>query len=331
MRVPGATWGVLALLLGAAACLARGPGRLPLTLDNQHYFFIAERAASGVPPHVSHFDPKNQAGMLLSALAIRAGRGVGMPDVVSARVASIAAAAGSVGLAWAVAHCVSGSQLAGHLAALAMLSFGGFLQMGAMGARPKVFLVFFLLAAAWAVCRRRAFLAGLLAGLAFLCWQPALLALVAAVAVLALTPQPGRALVGVGLGAALPLLLYELYFAGHGALGVQLEQAYGFPARYMTHAGGEFFSHASSFFRLRGGASTESLLPLGFAAILGVFWAQLLRDPRRLPGRIGGDPGRAYLLVCGAGALAFTLYEYQTYIDGFFVIPYVAVLAGWGV
>ena len=83
-------FGLLAFLLGVVACLTRDPADLPLTLDNQQYFFIAERAASGVPPHVSLFDSKHQAGMLLSAAAIRVGRGLGLGDVHAARVASIA-------------------------------------------------------------------------------------------------------------------------------------------------------------------------------------------------------------------------------------------------
>jgi hypothetical protein len=320
-------FGLLAFLLGAVACLTRDPADLPLTLDNQQYFFIAERAASGVPPHVSLFDSKHQVGMLLSAAAIRVGRVFGLGDVHAARVASIAAVAGAVSLAWWVAHAITGTLLAGHLAALAMLSFEGFLQMGAMGARPKVFLVFFLLAAAWAVCRQRAFWSGSLAALAFLCWQPALIALGGAAFVFAFAGG-GRSLARVLLGATLSVLLYESYFAAHGALGAQLEQAYRFPALYMAPGVMDFRHHATLLFRLEDGLSVASLLPLGFAAILssGLVWAAL--RPARLVGELRERPGLAYVLLCGAATLAFSLYEYQTYIDGFFVLPYIAVVVG---
>ncbi|MFN2377191.1 MAG: hypothetical protein ABR538_11685, partial [Candidatus Binatia bacterium] len=70
----------------------------PLRADNQLYFFMAERAASGVPPHVSHVDSKNQLGVLVTAAAIAGGRAVGADDVVASRVVSIAAAAAAVAL-----------------------------------------------------------------------------------------------------------------------------------------------------------------------------------------------------------------------------------------
>lgn len=318
---------LLAFVLGVVACLSRDPADLPLTLDNQQYFFIAERAASGVPPHVSLFDSKHQAGMLLTAVAIRVGRKLGLGDVHAARVVSIAAAAGAVTLAWWVAQSIAGTLLAGHLAALAMASFEGFLHMGAMGARPKVFLVFFLLAAAAAVCGRRAFWSGCLAALAFLCWQPALI-VVGIAAVGFAFPAERRSLVRFLLGAGLPVLLYELYFVAHGALGAQLEQAYRFPARYMTAGTREVWRHASHLFQLDEGLSVGSLLPLAFAAIVvaALGWAAL--RPTRLVVELRERPGLAHVVLCGAAALAFTLYEYQTYIDAFFVLPYVAVVVG---
>lgn len=325
-KAPARLCGLLALLLGVVACLARHPATLPLTLDNQHYFFIAERAASGVPPHVSHFDPKHQAAMLLTAAAIRGGRAFGIDDVHAARVVSIAVAASAVALAWWVAHALTGGLLAGHLAALAMLGSDGFLLMGAMGARPKVFLVFFLLAAAWAMCGKRAFLAGCLSALAFLCWQPALLALGGAALVLGLAPGAARALRRLALGAALPVLLYELYFAAHGALGVQLEQSYWFPARYMAPAPADVWRHARALFQLDGGVTAASLLPLGFAAIVLAALVWVLLRPVTAARALRERPAAAYVLLCGSGALAFSLYEYQTYIDGFFVLPYMAVV-----
>jgi hypothetical protein len=318
-------FGLLAFLLGVVACLTRDPAGLPLTLDNQQYFFVAERAASGVPPHVSLFDSKHQAGMLLSAVAIRIGRGLGLGDVHAARVASIAAGAAAVALAWWVAHAITGTLLAGHLAALAMLSFDGFLGMAAMGARPKVFLVFFLLAASWALCRQRAFWAGSLAALAFLCWQPALLAVAGAALVFALAGG-GRSLARLLIGATLTVLLYELYFAAHGALGAQLEQSYWFPARYMTPAVTDVRHHATQLLRLDEGLSVASLLPLGFAAIVVSALAWCALRPARIVEELRAQPGLAYVLLCGAAALAFSLYEYQTYIDGFFVLPYIAVV-----
>src|SRR5688500_3553860 len=88
----------------AAALFAAGlyqaythyPAQVGLVGDDQLYFFVAERAASGVPPHLSLVDHKHQLTALLSAIPMRIGRSFGADDVVAGRVASMLAAAGTV-------------------------------------------------------------------------------------------------------------------------------------------------------------------------------------------------------------------------------------------
>ena len=98
-----ATVGFMTLFfaLSIVVCLLRGPAGMALLADNQHYFFIAERAASGVAPHLSQFDPKNALSLLITAAAIKVSRlsGIG-DDLAAARWISILfCSAAVVGLA----------------------------------------------------------------------------------------------------------------------------------------------------------------------------------------------------------------------------------------
>jgi hypothetical protein len=323
-------WAFVAVL----ACWRLDPAERPITGDNQLYFYLAERAASGVAPHVSLVDTKSQLGVLATAAAISAGRAVGIDDVASSRGLSIAAAAAAVALAGATAALLAGSAAAGHVAALAMLASRGFTDHAATGSNPKVFLAAFLLLAHAALARaslargRRPALdltAGAAAAAAFLCWQPALL-VVAAVALEALAARTGSARrFGLVLaGALVPLAAYGLYFALHGALGEQLYQEYAMPLG-SVHTPRRFLqSVAFVMTEARGAASLLRVGPLSFAVVAIFVAAGMLRDASLLSTRPG-----ALAFACGAAAAtAFTLYDHQGVPDLFLVAPYFAVSAG---
>ncbi len=316
-------YAVLTLVL----CLGRGAWDLPLTSDNQHYFFIAERAAAGVPPHVSQFDPKHQISGLLGAGAIRVLRPWGLDDVRATRVLSLVATAGAVGLAALAGQWLAGAA-AGHIAALVMVGGPGFLFQGSMGCRPKIFLAFFALAAALAVCRRRPALAGVAAACGFLSWQPGIVLLVAAMLSFAVASDTERrgATLRVLAGAALPLLIYHLYFVAHGAFADLWEQAYMFPARYPS--GREKIDLLEGVWWLFGfGKSQAGLHVLGylFVGALALAWGAALCAPTATVRRLRAQPGLIYVCVAGHAALVFTLLEFQGYPDAFFVLPFMAL------
>jgi hypothetical protein len=319
----------VAFALAWGAQCARRPLELPFTLDNQHYYFVAERAASGVPPHVSHFDSKNALSMLISAAAIRSGRALGVPDALAARAVSMLAVALAAAGLWALARAAAGGDaLAAWLAVLVLLSHGGFLLMGAMGARPKVFLVPFAVATGLAVSSRRPLWAGAAAAAAFLCWQPALLLLAAAAAPVAVGPRPLRGLALLAAGALAVAAPYHLGFWAAGALPDLVEQTYRFTAVYMSEAPRDLGSNLARLLGAGGGFTPERLWLLGFGLALLALAALGLHRPRRARALLAARPGLHFALLAGVGTLAFTVYDYGTFVDAFFVLPFVALVDG---
>jgi hypothetical protein len=211
-----------------------------------------------------------------------------------------------------------------------MLSFSGYIYMGAMGSQPKVFMVFFILLTMLFFYQRKLFRAGLCASLSFLCWQPSLLMFGALVLVLARSPKRLCNITLAASGAILPILLYEAYFIFTGSFWEQIEQTYYFPAKFMLSNFGGF---VSSFVELKliweMGFGKFNILPLIFAYGLIRYWLHLSRNRRRRFFFLDLDPGWLYFHICMYGSLAFTYYDYQGYSDIFFVLPFMAIMSGW--
>ena len=165
-----------AVLFGLALWLLRlyEPFDRPITIDNQLYFYVAERVAAGVPPHVSLVDHKHALSAMLSGWAMWPGRVFGLDDVYSVRVLSMLFAATLPAALWSVALRLTGRPIVAHIAAFVSLSFDDFFAQAAMGVRPQLFMAVFMTYSFAALGARRHALAGAAAIASFLCWQPAL-------------------------------------------------------------------------------------------------------------------------------------------------------------
>ncbi len=324
-KVTGAGGFVVLFCAAATLCIVRGAWELPLLSDNQHYFFIAERAAAGVPPHVSQFDPKHALSGFMSALAIKGGRVLGLSDAQSARVLSIAVTSAAVGIAWLLTLKLTSDLLAAALAAIMVMSVNGFVLMGAMGCRPKVFLALFVLLTLHAFVCGRYKQAGLFAAGSFLCWQPGLLMVACAVPALAVTADGRRALPGFLLSAVAVVGAYHGYFFFKGVLATQLEQAYLLPAAYSSYGLPDPWRALRWVLKLRGGFGVSSIAPTLFVGGLLSAWIWFLAGPRRGFELLRSRPSWLYLLLCAHAVFAFTLVEHQGPPDFFFLLPFVAV------
>ncbi len=323
-------WAALAVMVASLGWLLVGyqAWQRPVLTDNQHYFYIAERAAAGVPPHVSHVDPKNMLAPMLSAVGIRAGRVVGLHDVHGARVVSLMVTAGAVSVAFVLGAELGGGLLGGWFAALAMLGYWALLHEGAIGVRPKVFMALFMLIAHLAALRRRHLGAGAAAAAAFLCWQPAGLVLPAVMLGTLVGPRRWRSTAAVVVGFAAVVGLYEAWFWWQGALAVQLDQAYRLPAgssnpipdprrtlRMILHS------------TVAAPDSSRLVSSVALAVLLGV-WMTAVDRPRRLERWMSANGPWLGLVAGASAALAWTFRDNQAYPDLIFVEPYFAVIFG---
>lgn len=309
-----------------------GTHDMALLSDNQHYFFIAERAASGVPPHASQFDPKNALGILMTAGALKIGRVFGVDDVIASRVVSVAAGALAIALMWPLARRLTGSTTAAWIASVSMLSLNRFVLMAAMGSQPKVFLVLFVVGSLLLVSARRWFLAGLAAGAAFLCWQPAA-ALVAAGALALFLGGAGRRAAACFLVAAATMVAaYEAYFLYYGVLAEQLAQAFLFPMQFMERPPTTLrpvLRRARWILGILDGLTPWSLVPLLFLAWLALFWSGWWRRSSRVAREMAVRPEHLYFAFGAHAALANCLVSYQGFPDRFLLDPFMAIAAGW--
>jgi hypothetical protein len=321
----------VALYFAVAAwlCWFENPTQLAVSMDNKIYYFVSERVASGEAPHVSLVDHKHALSSMLSGWAMAIGRSVGAPDLISARILSITVAAGTVAAVWALTLRMSGRLLSAHMSGLVMLTFSTFLVQGTMGMRPKVFMAFFMVLGLLAYADRKPGRSGAYGCAAFLCWQPALLVLGASGAAALFVERRAAAVLRMIGGAVAVFLLYEAYFAWHGALGEQLYQSFvmasdtGFK-RYPTVASAIRFvlrpgpwSHKAEF--------VFPLILLGFLAGLPLLLAV---HPRRVLAQFALRPDRCAVLAAAYLVVAFTLVEHQAYPDRFFLHPFVAIACG---
>lgn len=330
-RHPDLVHGALFFAFFVAASIA-GTHDMPLAADNQHYFFIAERAASGVPPHVSQLDPKNALGMLVTAAAIVAGRLVGVDDLLASRVVSIGAGALAIALIWPLARRLTGSTIAAWVASITMLSLNRFVLMAAMGSQPKVFLVLFVVASLLLVSMRRPALAGLAAGAAFLCWQPAAAMVAAGALALLLGGGGKRAAASFVAAAVATLVAYEGYFLYHGVLGEQLSQAYLFPLQFMESAPTKLrpvLRRVAWVLGVSEGATLWSLAPLLFVVWLVLLWSRSWRRPPDPAYGMTKRADRIYFALASHAALVNCLLSYQGFPDRFFLDPFMAISSGW--
>ncbi len=314
------------------ACFVFGPDTRPVTGDNQTFFYMAERAASGVPPHVSNINHKNALSVLLSGAAIAVGRAGGTGDVRPARALTMMLTAATVAMVYLLALALTRDRAAAFLAALVMLGFADFLGQGAVGFRPKTFMAFFMVAALLAATTRRTAMAAALATMSFLCWQPAGVVL-AALAAEAWGDDDRRGrLAAIAAGACIPLLAYQAYFVWHGAVGTQIYQEY-FMA---TDTGGHRFpglGETLSFILRMGHEGWDSSDVIPVFLLVGIAWlaASALFGRSRLPARMSERPGLLATAVTATGAVVFTFIDHQAWPDLFFIQAFVAIAAGAGI
>jgi len=186
----------------------------------------------------------------------------------------------------------------------------------------------FMMLGLTAFVRRRHFTAGVWATSGFLCWQPAALVGAAFAVVGAVPDDRARTVPRLAAGAITAILVYELYFFAHGALGTQIRQSYLMASELGGYKYDAFMESVAFFSQLGlGGAfKTAWLIP----AVLLLFTCTAVAGVLLLPVRAWRlcreDPGlAAFILVCITN-VGFTFVTHDAHPDMFFVDPLMAVV-----
>lgn len=321
--------GLMLAALTVGVCWRDAVWERALRMDNRFYFYVAERAASGVPPHVSTPDVKNQLSALVDATAIRLGRLAGFGDVRSGRIGSVGILVAGV---WGVGFSLlrlGVLPMAALFGSLSVLALSGLVGHAVVGFNPKLLLFSLLTWVPFLVAGGRFAAAGATATAAMMCWQPAVVACVA-VAVAALTIEGRARHLGRCLaGGVATFVLYELYFAWHGALGPQLFQSYILPLgsahQEINWARGVEFVFTGS----GQGLDRIGLPAVAFAVfVVGAIVARLRSGSRVADRDRSLTPAVVAVAVGGSLACLFTAYEHQAEPDRFLLCAYFALAIG---
>ena len=319
-----------AVLAALTFAMAAGHGFLtrPILADDQLYFYMTERFASGVPPHVAHLEVKTQLPTIIGGTALKIGRAIGVDDVTAGRTANTAAAALCVILMWLIARELTRIEAAGAVAAMGAFVLYGLYLEAAVGFQPKIYMMMFMLGAHLACAWRRPLLCGFLAMCGFLCWQPAALVLAACgLATLLDRGSTWRSVFRLTGGAIAAFVLYELFFALQGALGPQIHQellAFGSERKPINLKESFWFLLTEA----RGFERYPHVLPTIFFATTAIMLVASLVRPSRTVETIRSRPGLVAFWIAALLATAFTIADHQAHPDMLLVQPYFAIATG---
>jgi hypothetical protein len=189
--------------------------------DSAFYDYFAQLILRGQVPYRDAIDIKAPGSFYLSALAMEAGRAVGVRDIIAARLLHILLA----GLLSVVVYLVGETYLRNRFSALVAVStllisqHFGLWTVG--GGQPKLPMILFGMLTLLLTARDQPFLAGFCSMISCLCWQPGLLFTGAAFLIFSRYLFSWRDLraLKVLVGAAIPLTILLAYFRARGALG----------------------------------------------------------------------------------------------------------------
>jgi hypothetical protein len=257
------------------------------------------------------------------------GRIWGIPTYLTPRLAGPLVAALAVACLYTFTWRAFRSPAAGLVAGVSLASFGYLSRFSIVNLEPKALVMLFVLVTALALQRRRWVIAGLSAALAASCWQPAILVVLAVVAVgLAARREKRmrvakRAAAGFVLGC-LPSLAYVTVGGSWRALlqqGVALKAVNRFPV------GVELDQLLFSFARLLYLQYQAELVLLVIAAA-GFIWFVANSVDRRFRGRVSGwlHPRFGGVPILTLLAVGYTAIDVQGPPD---LIPWLPLSCFW--
>jgi hypothetical protein len=304
-----------------------------LTRDASIYVYGGQQLVHGVPPYVSIFDPKTPFATFLNAFG--AAIGGSRHDVHAIRLVFYLASLATVVAVYLLALPLWRSVLAAVVSALVFVSFWGFARDAIAGPDAKTPGIFFAVITMWLLAGRKWVWAGLFAGLTFLVWQPMVVfALIAAVAPLLLA-EPGRRLRAAALGAAgvvAPIAAVSVYFVSVGAFGKFVTATVTFPLTGVRRSNQTVWQRVEHIFWVvhHYYGFSGVLLEAGLVLALGCAVLRIVRGRADIRAVLR-DPFVLIVFVTLLFNVGYAMTDFQSYPDLFPLLPYGALMWGWGV
>lgn len=333
-------------LLAFVVFLQNAPFTRALSPDLSMMMYTGQEIARGHPPYKYAMIVKTPLTPTLAALALVAGRPLGIDDVAAMRVLFIALAVAAVLLTYLFARDAFHSRAVGWFSALALLSISFLGARAATGPEPKLVVLVFGMATCWAIQKRAAWWAGVCAALAFLAWQIAGIYLGIAMLAFWLGAEPHARWQQAGRVLAaflLTLAPFVVYLAATGALPDAWAQTilgnFNFLRGAEAGAGGGLGARVvQSVTKFAGApwrcmANERALVVLGIAGAVG-FTVEALRAVSRPvrsceTSQVWKPWGALALSASTFGFAAFAVYDFQNCPD---LLPFFGALAigcGW--
>jgi hypothetical protein len=304
------------------------------TGDSALIDYIAQCVVRGQIPYRDVIEIKAPGSFYLGALAMEAGKILGIRDIIAARLLYIALAGFLSAVVYLVAEAYLRNRFAGLLAVLVLLSLEHFAFWTLSGGQPKLPMILFGMLTLLFTAKDRPFLAGFCSMLSCICWQPGLIFTGVAFLVFSryLTTWRDLRALKVIAGAAIPLAVLLVYFRSLGALGDLWTWTvvfnYSIYARRTLEGASDSLRHMFNVtLRIFGADVTLVVISLiGF----GLFGVHRLRE--RLPGKgilRSPDLFRDAILIAPLTYFAACLVRFNAgpYLIPF--LPFVALFFGW--
>jgi 4-amino-4-deoxy-L-arabinose transferase-like glycosyltransferase len=224
------------VITGAVMCRFGRAGAL--SRDESVYLYAGQQLAGGVPPYVSIFDPKGPLSALVIAGGVKLAAVVGVDDISLVRLIFFLISCAGVALIYWLGLELFDAVAPAALAAIVLGTFYRFARDSWSGPDPKTIVVALMLGLLLATIRRRWLVAGALAGLAALTWQPMIFfcLLTAVAAAVVEREQRARHCLASLAGPTLIAGATLTWFAAAGGLGRLIEAALLYPLTGIRHA-----------------------------------------------------------------------------------------------
>jgi hypothetical protein len=299
---------------------------LPLERDNSIYLYAAQRLVEGVPPYLSIFDVKTPLTSFVNALLLLPSQIIFDEPLHGVRIGNMVIVTVTSLLTYRLAMKMFSRKGTALFAPLAMLGFQGYTLMAAVGGRPKVLLLLFLLLALNFLWDRRWFAAGLASALCVFTWQPSGIVLIASLVFAANSGERDRLRAPVLMlgGFLLVTALLSAYFVFMGAFQEFLHGsllAHWFVERTVEQSELREIVHAIQ----NGFPFSSSLIVLGLLSIVPFLAVEAWVNWNK---HRSASPELAYLLML-VMLVTWSMFDFQAYPDFFVLLPFAALGIQW--